>query len=47
MSDKSNALKYNHREKSIRVPFVTYADTEHLLEKKKLHVITNQKIYQQ
>ena len=34
MSDKSNTLKYNHREKSIKVPFVTYADTEHLLEKK-------------
>ena len=33
MSDKWNTLKYNHREKSIKVPFVTYADTEHLLEK--------------
>ena len=35
MSEKGkNTLKYNHGEKSIKVPFVTYADAEPSLDKK-------------
>ena len=35
MSEKGkNTLKYNHGEKSIKVLFVTYADTEPSLEKR-------------
>ena len=34
MPEKDNKiLKYNHREKSMKVPFITYADLEFLLEK--------------
>ena len=29
----NNAIKYNHGEKSIKLPFVVYADLECLLEK--------------
>ena len=29
----NNTIKYNHREKSIRLPFVIYTDLECLLEK--------------
>ena len=29
----SNTIKYNHREKSIKIPFTIYADLERLLEK--------------
>ena len=29
----SNILKFNHEQKSLRIPFVTYVDTESLLEK--------------
>ena len=29
----NKALKYNHEEKSTRVPFIIYADMESLLEK--------------
>ena len=32
--EHNKILKYNHREKSMRAPFVIYADLEHLLEKK-------------
>ena len=36
MSEKDNKiLKYNHGEKSMKVPFIIYADLEYLLEKKK------------
>ena len=30
----NNNIKYNHREKSIKLPFVIYADLEYLLEKR-------------
>ena len=30
---KNNTLKYNHGEKSMKVPFVIFADTKPLLEK--------------
>ena len=34
MSNKdNNTLKYNHGEKSMKVPFITYADMESLSEK--------------
>ena len=34
MPDKdNNILKYNHGEKSMKVPFIIYADIESLLEK--------------
>ena len=34
MPKKDNKiLKYNHREKSMKVPFIIYADLESLLEK--------------
>ena len=33
MSTKDNTIKYNHGEKSIKLPFVVYADLECLLEK--------------
>ena len=34
MPEKDNKmLKYNHGEKSMRVPFIIYADLEPLLEK--------------
>ena len=34
MSEKdNNKLKHNHREKSMKVPFVIQTDTKHLLEK--------------
>ena len=34
MPEKSkNILQYNHREKSIKISFIIYADTESLLEK--------------
>ena len=34
MSDKdNNILKYSHGEKSMKVPFIIYADLESLLEK--------------
>ena len=29
----ANILKYNHRKKSMKVPFIIYADMESLLEK--------------
>ena len=29
----SNILKFNHEQKSLRIPFVTYVDTESLFEK--------------
>ena len=29
----NNIIKYNHREKSMKLPFVIYADLERLLEK--------------
>ena len=29
----NNIIKYNHREKSIKMPFTIYADLECLLEK--------------
>ena len=36
MPDKdNNILKYNHGEKSMKAPFIIYADMESLLEKKK------------
>ena len=28
-----NVLKYNHEEKSVKLPFIIYADSESLLEK--------------
>ena len=31
--EDNKILKYNHSEKSMRAPFVTYADLESLLEK--------------
>ena len=34
MSNEDNKiLKYNHREKSMKAPFIIYADSEYLLEK--------------
>ena len=34
MAEKSkNILKYNHGEKSMKIPFIIYAETESLLEK--------------
>ena len=42
----NNAIKYNHGEKSIKLPFVVYADLERLLEKGVLVIIT-QKNHQQ
>ena len=33
MIEKDNILKHNHGEKSMKVSFVIYADTESLLEK--------------
>ena len=40
MPDEDNKiLKYNHREKSMRVPFIIYADLECLLEK--MHLCQN------
>ena len=34
MPDKdNNILKYNHEEKSMKVPFIIYADMQSLLEK--------------
>ena len=37
MPDEENkTLKYNHGEKSMRVPFLVYADLECLLEKRHL-----------
>ena len=38
MPKGKNILKYNHGEKSMKVPFIIYADMESLLEKK-IHVI--------
>ena len=31
--EDNKILKYNHREKSMKVPFIIYADLESLLEK--------------
>ena len=31
--EDNKILKYNHGEKSMKVPFITYADLESLLEK--------------
>ena len=31
--EDNEILKYNHREKSMKVPFIIYADLESLLEK--------------
>ena len=40
MPDEDNKIsKYNHREKSMRVPFIIYADLECLLEK--MHLCQN------
>ena len=33
MPTKDNIIKYNHGEKSMKVPFIIYADLECLLEK--------------
>ena len=33
-TDGNNTLKYNHREKSLRLPWAIYADFESLLIKK-------------
>ena len=33
MPKKESILKYNHGEKSMKVPFIIYADFESLLEK--------------
>ena len=33
MPEKDTVLKYNHGEKSMKVPFVNYTDTESVLEK--------------
>ena len=33
MPTKDNNIKYNHGEKSMKLPFVIYADLEFLLEK--------------
>ena len=32
-NEDNKILKYNHREKSMRAPFIIYADLESLLEK--------------
>ena len=40
-------LKYNHGEKSMKVPFIIYADLESLLEKKQALVIIILKNHQQ
>ena len=39
MPTKDNVIKYNHGEKSIKLPFAVYADLECLLEK--MSIITN------
>ena len=41
-----NILKYNHGEKSLKVPFVIYADTESLLNKIDTYAITIHKSHQ-
>ena len=33
MPKEESILKYNHREKSLKIPFIIYADMEPLLEK--------------
>ena len=40
MPTKNNIIKYNHREKSMKLPFVKYADLECLLEKMSICKIT-------
>ena len=32
-TDKNNIIKYNHGDKSLKLPFIIYADLECLLEK--------------
>ena len=36
MPNKDKILKYNHRQKSLKAPFMIYADLECLLEKMRL-----------
>ena len=40
-TEDSNKLKYNHGEKSLKVPFSIHADLECLLIKQQLHIKFN------
>ena len=41
----NNVIKYNHGEKSIKLPFVVYADLECLLEKMNKHTLSGYSIF--
>ena len=40
LNEDNKILKYNHGEKSMKSPFIIYADVESLLEKMSIVIIT-------